>query len=111
MNLTIRVTVQADLHSIAKVLLLADLSDKPTRSQVRAATGEILARYGLHGALRRYHRQQRDLTHADDVRDHDTALAWCRILAAAAFPPPKPRRRTPPDPPVGRPLIEVLTGH
>ncbi len=109
MNVTIRVTVETDLHSVAKMLMLAELPHKPRPSQVRAAVGEILARYGLHGALRRYDRQRRDLAHADDVRDHETALAWHRTLAAQAFPPPKPRRRKPQPTPVGRPLLEVLT--
>lgn len=109
-NVTIRVTVETDLHSLAKVLMLAELPDKPRSSQVRAAVGEILARYGLHGALRRYHRQCRDLGHADDVRDHEIALARCRTIAAQAFPPTKPRQRKPRPTPVGRPLMEVLTG-
>jgi hypothetical protein len=108
MNVTIRVVIETDLQSLAKVLMLTELPDKPRPSHVRAAAGEILARYGLHGALRRYDRQLRDLAHADDVRDHETTLAWCRTLAAQAFPPPKPRHRAPRPAPMGRPLMEIL---
>jgi len=39
--------------------------------------GDVLARYGLNGAVRRYDRQVRDLNHADDMREQENALAWC----------------------------------
>ena len=108
MTVTIRVSVETDLGSLAKILTVAELPATPRPSQVRAAVGAVLARDGLRGALRRYHRQLRELTHADDIRDHETHLARCRILAAQAFPSPKPRRRPPRPAPVGRPLIDVL---
>jgi hypothetical protein len=108
MTVTIRVSVETDLASLAKILTVAQLPATPRPSQVRAAVGAVLARDGLHGALRRYHRQLRELTHADDIGDHETHLARCRILAAQAFPPPKPRRRPPRPAPIARPLIDVL---
>ncbi|GIJ49383.1 hypothetical protein Val02_62690 [Virgisporangium aliadipatigenens] len=108
MTVTIRLSVDTDLHSLAKVLTIVDLPERPRLSQVRAAAGAVLTRDGLHGALRRYHRTQHELTDADDVRDHETRLAWCRALAAQAFRPPRPRRRPPRPTPLGRPLIDVL---
>ncbi|GAA1884009.1 hypothetical protein [Asanoa iriomotensis] len=108
MTVTIRLTVETDLNGVAKVLTMAELPERPRPSQVRAAVRTVLASDGLRGALRRYHRLLHELIDADDVRDHEARLAWCRILAAQAFPPPRPRRRPIRPAPVGRPLIDVL---
>ena len=107
MTVTIRVRVETDLSTLAKILTLADLPTTPRLSQVRAEINTILARDGLHGCLRRYHRHLRELDH-DEVREHDIRLARCRTLATRAFPPPKPRRRPTRPAPVGQPLIDVL---
>jgi hypothetical protein len=66
MSVTIRVTVETNVDSVAKVLMLADLPDKPRPAHVRAAVGDILARNGLHGALRRYSAQLHDLSSDDE---------------------------------------------
>ena len=107
MNVTIRVRVETDLPTLAKILPLTDLPSTPRLSQVRAAVTAILARDGLHGCLHRYYRQLRGLTD-DEVREHQLRLDRYRTLAAQAFPPPTPRRRPPRPTPVGRPLIDVL---
>jgi hypothetical protein len=110
MTVTIRVTIETELESTAKILTLTELPAKPRPSKVRAAVGAVLAEEGLHGALRRYHRQLRGITNADELRAHQTDLATCRTLAAQAFPTPKARRRTPRPAPLGQTLIDVLTG-
>lgn len=89
MNVTIRVTVDTDLASLAKMLTLVELPDRPRLAQVRAAAGAVVARYGLPGALRRYDGQLAAIADPDDARDHETHLAWCTTLARQAFPPPR----------------------
>jgi hypothetical protein len=108
MNVTIRVPVETDLTTLAKILTLADLPATSRLTQVRSEVNALLADDGVHGCLRRYHRNLRDLS-PDEAREHQLRLDRCRTLAAQAFPPTTPRRRRPPRPtPVGQPLIDVL---
>ena len=107
MSVTIRVRVETDLATLAKILTLADLPATPRLAQVRAEVNALLAGDGVHGCLRRYHRYLRDLS-PDEVCEHQLRLERCRTLAAQAFPPPGSRRRPPRPVPVGRPLIDVL---
>jgi hypothetical protein len=107
MRVTIRVRVETDLATLAKILTLADLPATPRLAQVRAEVNALLAGDGANGCLRRYHRHLRGLS-PDEVREHQLRLERCRALAAQAFPPPRPRRRPPGPVPVGRPLMDVL---
>lgn len=56
MNVTIRVPVDTDLDTLAKILTLSQLPATPRMSQVRAEVTALLAENGLYGCLRRYHR-------------------------------------------------------
>lgn len=107
MSVTIRVRVETDLATLARIITLVDLPATPRLAQVRADVNALLADDGMHGCLRRYHRHLRTLS-PDEIRDHELRLDRCRALAAQAFPPPRPRRRPPRPAPVGRPLIDVL---
>jgi hypothetical protein len=107
MNVTIRVPVETDLTTLAKILTLIELPATPRLAQVRAEINALLAGDGVHGCLRRYHRHLRGLSQ-DEVLEHQLRLQRCSTLAAQAFPPPRPRRRPPRPEPIGRPLIDVL---
>lgn len=107
MSVTIRVRIETDLATLARIVTLADLPATPRLAQVRSEVNALLADDGVHGCLRRYHRHLRALSQ-DEVRDHERRLDRCRALAAQAFPPPRPRRRQSRPAPVGRPLIDVL---
>jgi hypothetical protein len=107
MSVTIRVRVDTDLTTLAKILTLADLPNQARLSLVRAEVNTLLAEHGVHGCLRRYHWQLRELTD-DERHEHRARLDQYRALAARAFRPPTQRRRPPRAAPVGRPLIDVL---
>lgn len=98
----VRVDHQLDLDTIAKILFLGGLPDKPGRAEVRHTVARVLADLGLSGVLRDYDHRLHAAVDTDQRRRHHDWLAECRRLAERHFPPRRYRM------PVGRRLIDVL---
>ncbi|MDI1461007.1 hypothetical protein QEZ54_08530 [Catellatospora sp. KI3] len=109
MSVTVRVAFEADIETIARVLMLADVHGS-SQQAVRTAVAEVLTRDGIDGAMRRYRNLRYQLTEPGDVERHDTTLAANRLLAKHAYPEPRPRVRPTRPAPAGRLLLDVLAG-
>ncbi|MEV0453757.1 hypothetical protein [Catellatospora methionotrophica] len=109
MSITVRVAFEADIETIARVLMLTDVHGS-SRKAVRTAVVEVLIRDGIDGAMRRYRNLRHQLTEPGDAERHDTALAANRLLARHAYPEPRPRVRPSRPAPAGRRLLDVLAG-
>jgi hypothetical protein len=110
----VRITVQLDRQSLAQVLFITDVFDRPTVYQVRAAVGETLAEHGVRGCRRRYRLAERDAHQLDEIepdmrhrQHHSQRMLWCLEQVDRAFRPRPPRRRRKVE---GKPLIEVMRG-
>ncbi|MEU3455236.1 hypothetical protein ABZ671_16820 [Micromonospora sp. NPDC006766] len=110
----VKLTVQLDRQTLARVLFIADVMElRPTVHQVRAAVREVLAEHGVRGCRRRYVLADRDASQLDEIEPqmrhrhvHTERMLWCLEQVDRAFRPRARRQRKV----EGKPLIEALQG-
>ncbi|MFJ2087498.1 hypothetical protein ACIOBK_33575 [Micromonospora chokoriensis] len=114
-SVPVKLTVQLDQQTLARILFITETMDRPTTYQVRIAVREALAEHGTRGCLRRYYLAERDTHRLDETEPnerhgehHRQRLTWCLEQVNRAFRPRPPRQRR--RQAEGEPLIKALAG-